>query len=90
MGEDWASRHNQSYAESNSLVINQVGDHKKGFIPEFQGHRGMGKQGQSNFDDMAMFAFYTTILLMSIRARNMMRDPNALEKGIEFLVFTPN
>jgi hypothetical protein len=36
-----------------------------------------------------MFAFSRAILLMSVRARDMVSNANASKKGVEGLIFTP-
>jgi hypothetical protein len=48
----------------------------------------MCKQGEPNFNYMAMFAFSGTILLMSMRTGDMMSDAYFLEEAMEFFIFT--
>jgi hypothetical protein len=42
----------------------------------------MGKQGESNLNNMVMLPFGGSILLMGIRIENMMRDTYLLKEGI--------
>jgi hypothetical protein len=46
----------------------------------------MGKQDKSHLNNVTMLAIGITILLMSVRERDMMRDANG-SKGVEFLIF---
>jgi hypothetical protein len=41
---------------------------EKSFIPIFKRHRGIGKQGKTNFNYMTVFSFSGTILLVSMWA----------------------
>jgi hypothetical protein len=47
----------------------------------------MGKQDKSHLNNVTMLAIGSTILLMSVRARDMMRDANGSKEGVEFLIF---
>jgi hypothetical protein len=49
--------------------------------PSIQGHAGMSKERKTNFNYMAMFSFSESILLMSVRTRNMVGDARLLEKA---------
>jgi hypothetical protein len=55
---------------------------EKSFIPKLERHRSIYKQSNTNFNDMTIFSFSGTILLMSMRARDMMSDTNFLEEPI--------
>lgn len=46
----------------------------------------MGKQGNANLNDLSVFTFSNAILLMSMRARDVMRNTHILEERTEFLV----
>jgi hypothetical protein len=62
--------------------INEINSCKKSFIPEFQRHRCICKEGQTNFNNVPMFALSRAILLMSMRTGNKVRDTNLLKKRI--------
>lgn len=48
----------------------------------------MGKKCKTDFNNVSMFAFSGTILLMCMRTRHKMRDANASKEGIKLLIFT--
>jgi hypothetical protein len=52
------------------------------FILIFQGHRSMSKKSQTHLNNVSMFLLSNTILLLSVRARNLMRNPDSPEKRI--------
>jgi hypothetical protein len=50
---------------------------EESFVPKLQWHRSMGEERQTDFDNMAMFAFGTTILLMGVWTGNLMSNADA-------------
>jgi hypothetical protein len=55
-------------------AINQVDSCKKGFIPKLKRHGGISKQGKTYFNNVPMFVFCITILLMCMGSIYMMRN----------------
>jgi hypothetical protein len=47
--------------------VNEKSGSEKSFVPIFERHGRIGKQGKTNFDYMAVFAFSRAILLVSMR-----------------------
>jgi hypothetical protein len=47
----------------------------------------MREEGQPDFNYMTMLALYCTVLLMSMRARHMVRDAK-LGEGVKLLILT--
>jgi hypothetical protein len=47
--------------------IDEKGGSEKSFIPEFQWHGCMRKKSKTHFNDVTVFAFSRTILLMGMR-----------------------
>jgi hypothetical protein len=58
----------------------------EGFIPKFKRHGGMSKKRKPDFDNMPMFSFCRPVLLVSMWARYMMSNTNALEKRVQTLI----
>ena len=48
----------------------------------------MCKEGKANLNNMAMLTLSRTILLVCMRARNMMGDTNFLKETIKFFILT--
>jgi hypothetical protein len=46
----------------------------------------MGKQCKPHLHNVVMFTLGRSILLVSMRARDMVRDANGPKKGVEFLI----
>jgi hypothetical protein len=61
-------------------MIYEVNDSKESFIPIFQGHRSMSKESETHLNNVSMFPLSNTILLLSVRARNLMRDLDCPKK----------
>jgi hypothetical protein len=61
-------------------AINKKSGYKEGLIPIFDTHECMGKQGKPHLHNVTMLAFSGTILLMSVGARDVVRDANGVEK----------
>jgi hypothetical protein len=71
-------------------VVNQVCHGKKSLIPIFQGHGGVGKKSEAHLHNVMMLALSISILLMSVRTRELMGDANVAEKGIKSRIPHPN
>jgi hypothetical protein len=54
--------------------IDEEGGCKECLILKFERHRGGGKEGNTYFHDVSMLSFSRSILLMSVRAGNVMRN----------------
>jgi hypothetical protein len=65
-------------------MVYEVGGNKESLVPIFQWHESMSKKGDTHLHNVAMFTLSDTILLMCMRARDLMRDVNILKKGIKF------
>jgi hypothetical protein len=61
-------------------AINKIDWSEKCLIPKLEGHGCISNERQANLNYMSMFTFSWTILLMSMRARDKVRDPNHLKK----------
>jgi hypothetical protein len=48
----------------------------------------MGKEGEAHVDNMVMFPLCDVILLMSMRAGNLVGNAEFMEVGMEMLIFT--
>jgi hypothetical protein len=48
----------------------------------------MGKEGEAHVDNMVMFPLCDAILLMSMRAGNLVGNAEFMEVGMEMLIFT--
>lgn len=46
--------------------IDEISGSEKCLIPEFQWHASMGKERQANFNNVAMFSFSGTVLLVGV------------------------
>jgi hypothetical protein len=57
-----------------------MGGGGEGFILELQGHRSLGKKSKLYFDYMVVFPFGSTILLVVMRTRQLVRDPNTMKE----------
>jgi hypothetical protein len=68
-------------------TIYEVDDSKESFVPIFQEHRSMSKESETHLNNVSIFPLSNTILLLSVRTKNLMRDPNCPGKGIKFLIF---
>jgi hypothetical protein len=62
--------------------VNKKGSSEKGFIRKFERHGGISKQGKAHFNDVMVFSFSRTILLMSMRTGHMMSNTRFLKEGI--------
>jgi hypothetical protein len=73
---------NRSFILENFVwqTINEKDSSKKGLVPKFKRHGGMSKKGEANFDNVSMFTFCGSILLVSMRTRYVMCYPYLLEK----------
>jgi hypothetical protein len=49
----------------------------------------MSEQSESSFNYMTMFAFYSAILLMCMRAGNAMRNPKLIKESVEVAILAP-
>jgi hypothetical protein len=47
----------------------------------------MSKKSETHLDNVMMLTLGSTILLMGVETRDLMRDANITKKGIKFLVF---
>jgi hypothetical protein len=56
-------------------------------IPEIFGNMAFSKKSKCCIDDMSMFAFNTTLLLMSVRTGHTMNDAKFMKKGVERMKF---
>jgi hypothetical protein len=70
-------------------TIDEIDRREKSLIPKLEGHGSIGKERETNLNNVSMFTLSRSILLMCMRARDKMSNANALEKGIEFLILTP-
>jgi hypothetical protein len=61
-------------------AIYKMGGSEKSLIPEFKWHGCGSKQGKAHFNDVPMFLFGNTILLMSVWTRDMVGNPNGSKK----------
>jgi hypothetical protein len=68
-------------------TINEKACRKESITPISKRHRCMSKQGETSFDNMAMLAFSSTILLMSMRACYTMYDAKFVKECVEVAVF---
>jgi hypothetical protein len=68
-------------------VVNQVCHGKKNLIPIFQGHGGVGMKSEAHLHNVMMLALDISILLMSVRTRDLIGDAKVAEKGIKSLIF---
>jgi orotate phosphoribosyltransferase len=55
---------------------------EESFIPKFERHMSSGKESKAYFNNMPMFSFCRAILLMCMRARDMVRDALCLKEGV--------
>jgi hypothetical protein len=46
------------------------------------------KKRGTDLNDVLVLSFYNTILLMSMRTRDMVINDNLIKKGVEILIFT--
>jgi hypothetical protein len=46
------------------------------------------KKRGTDLNDVLVLSFYNTILLMSMRTRDMVINGNLIKKGVEILIFT--
>jgi hypothetical protein len=61
---------------------------RKHLIPVLKRHRSICKERQANFNNMSMFTFSRSVLLMSMRTRHKVRYANFLKERIEFLILS--
>jgi hypothetical protein len=61
--------------------IDEIGGCDKCLVSKFERHGGMGKEGEADLNYVTVFPLCRAVLLVSMRARHMMGDSNALEKG---------
>jgi hypothetical protein len=59
--------------------VNEKSGSEKSFVPIFERHGSICKQGKTNFNYMTMFAFSRAILLVSMRIGNMMCNASLLK-----------
>jgi hypothetical protein len=69
-------------------AIDQECGSEKFLIPVFAWNLHLRKVEQTNFNNMSVFSFCNSVLLMSMSTGNKMRDANLINKGIEFFIFT--
>jgi hypothetical protein len=60
----------------------------KGITPEPKGYRGMSKQCKPSFNNVTVLAFSSTVLLMCVRTRHMMRYSKFLKEGTKIPILT--
>jgi hypothetical protein len=63
------------------ISIYEKGGSKEGLVPKFERHRSTSKQGEAYFDNLPMLSFSRSILLMSMRTRDIMRNTD-FGKGV--------
>jgi hypothetical protein len=74
------------FYDSARHAINQKTCGKNSFIPKTKWNVRLCKESKSSLNKVTMFAFYGTILLVGMRARDTMSDANAREISMQFLV----
>jgi hypothetical protein len=69
-------------------VINKLCCSYKGFIPKLEGHGCMSKKCKTGFNYTSMFTLSRPILLVGVRARNLMGNGKRFKKLVmKFLIF---
>jgi hypothetical protein len=69
-------------------AIDEMNGSKKSLIPIFEWHGCICKKGQTNLNNVSMFALSRAILLMCMWTRYKMSYPYSLEEGIKLLILS--
>jgi hypothetical protein len=66
--------------------IDKIDNRNKSLIPKFEWHGCMGEKREANFDNVSMFLFRGSILLVSMRIGNKVLNPYLCEERIKSLL----
>jgi hypothetical protein len=82
---------NRSFHVENTCrqAVNEETGYKECITPKKKRNRRMSKKCETNFNDVTMLAFRSTILLMSMRASNTMYDAKLLKERVEVAILAP-